>query len=650
MRTQKKYLMKKIVFTFLFMLTAGIAGAQSLLTIEKLWSLGRVSYQGISKDAHTIYYSVTVPDINENKSKTTFYAVPFGGGKATPIESVPDQMNVNAGKGSDHIKVSPDGKKVVYTKEVKLQKMHSTDIYPNLAKSNVYVYNDLNQRHWDTWEDGAYEHVFVADLVADNTLRDQDIMPNELFDCPQKPHGGDDDLTFTPDSKNIVYVCKKKSGKQYALSTNTDLYLYNIANGSTVNLTEGMMGFDTHPVFSHNGNSLAWLSMKTDGFESDKNELWVMDWTTREKKNLTENWDENVNHFVWSNDDQKIYFIAPVRGTEQLFEIDMATQKVNQITKGMFNIADLCTQNGNIMTVARTDMNHAAELYNVNLDNGSMYPLTKANDAAYANIKMCEIRERYTDLDNGDKLFSWVIYPPNFDPEKKYPVLLYCQGGPQSALSQFYSFRWNFQLMASQGYIVIAPNRTGMPGWGTQWNADISKDWGGNPMRDYLAATDDIASEPYVDKNRIGAVGASYGGYSVFMLAGIHEGRFKTFISHCGLFDLKSWYGTTEELWFANWDIGGPYWDNANRDAQYSYKNFSPSNFVDRWTSPIMIIQGGKDYRVPIEQGLQAFQAAQLKGLNSRFMYLPDENHWVLKAQNGVVWQTEFFKWLKETL
>ncbi len=642
--------MKNIVFTFLFAVVSHAAFTQSNLTIEKMWSLGRVAYQGASKDGGTIYYSVSIPDISENKNKTKFYSISINGGKASEIASVPGAINVRIEKGGENAKVSPDGRKVIYTREVKMQNHHSTDLYPSLGKSNVYVYNDLNQRHWDTWEDGAYSHVFVADNVADVALREKDIMQNEAFDCPQKPHGGDDDLIFTPDSKQIIYVTKKKSGKEYALSTNTDLFLYNIDNGSVTNLTDGMMGYDTHPVFSHNGNTLAWLSMRTDGFESDKNELWIMNWNTREKKYLTENWDENVNNFVWSNDDSKIYYTAPFHGTEQLFEIEISTLKTRQITKGMFNIADIFIQNGNTLTVSRTDMNHAAELYNVDLNTGAMYQLTHANDGNYVNIKMCDIKERYTELDNGDKLFSWVIYPPNFDPEKKYPVLLYCQGGPQSSLSQFYSFRWNFQLMASNGYIVVAPNRTGMPGWGTKWNADISKDWGGNPMRDYLAAVDDISNEEYVDKNRIGAVGASYGGYSIFMLAGIHEGRFKTFIAHDGLFDLRSWYGTTEELWFANWDIGGAYWDKQNRDAQHSYKNYNPSNFVDRWNTPIMIIQGGKDFRVPIEQGMQAFQAAQLKGIKSRFLYFPDENHWVLKTQNAIVWQTEFYKWLKETL
>ena len=642
--------MKKLAIASLLIIGCSISYAQSNLSIEKLWSLGRVAYQGISQDGATLYYSVSIPNIAENKSKTTTYAISLSGGKATEINTIPGKIDITIEKGGDNTKVSPDGKKVIYTRDVKMQKLHSTDIYPSLSKSNVYVYNDLNQRHWDTWEDGAYSHLFVADNVADHAMREKDIMGNELFDCPQKPHGGDEDFVFTPDNKGVLYVTKKKSGKEYALSTNTDLYLYQIEGGNTTNITEGMEGYDTHPVFSNNGQMLAWLSMKTDGFESDKNALWIMDWNTKTKTCLSENWDENVNHFVWSTNDEKIFFTAPIKGTEQLFEMEVTSKNIRQITSGQFNIADICVQSGNAMIVSRMDMNHAAELYSVNLESGNMVQLTHVNDAAYAQINLCDVKERFTDLENGEKLFSWVIYPPNFDPAKKYPVLLYCQGGPQSALSQFYSFRWNFQLMASNGYIIIAPNRTGMPGWGTQWNASISKDWGGNPMRDYLAAVDDIATESYVDKSRIGAVGASYGGYSVFMLAGIHEGRFKTFISHCGLFDLKSWYGTTEELWFANWDIGGAYWDKENKDAQYSYKNFSPSNFVNNWTSSIMIIQGGKDYRVPIEQGLQAFQAAQLKGIHSRFLYLPEENHWVLKPQNGMVWQTEFFKWLKETL
>lgn len=642
-------MIKKILLTFFCFVTFHLF-AQTNLSIEKLWSLGRVAYQGVSKEGNTIYFSVSIPNIQENKSNTKFYSIPINGGAPTEIASLPGQPDVKTPTGSENIKISSDGKNIAYSKEVKLQKIKGSEFYPDLQKSNIYIYNSLNQRHWDTWEDGNYSHIFVANNVADVALNEEDIMLNELFDTPQKPHGGSEDFLFTPDSKGLVYVCKKKTGTEYAVSTNTDLYYYNLQNKSTTNITDGMMGYDTNPIFSNNGKYLAWLSMKTDGFESDKNELWIMDWATKIKTNLSVNWDDNINDFLWDENDNKIYFIAPVKGTEQLFEINISNQEIKQITKGIFNIASLHFQKGNNIVVARTDMNHAAELYNVDILRGGMYQLTHVNDVAYSEVNMCPIKERYTKLETGEELFSWVIYPPNFDSNKKYPVLLYCQGGPQSSLSQFYSFRWNFQLMASNGYIVIAPNRTGMPGWGTKWNADISKDWGGNPMRDYLAAVDDISKESYTDKNRIGAVGASYGGYSVFMLAGIHEGRFKTFISHCGLFDLKSWFGTTEELWFANWDIGGAYWDKNNKEAQYSYKHFSPSNYVQNWNTPIMIIQGGKDFRVPIEQGLQAFQAAQLKGIKSRFILLPEENHWVLKAQNGIVWQEEFFKWLKETL
>jgi dipeptidyl aminopeptidase/acylaminoacyl peptidase len=409
-------------------------------------------------------------------------------------------------------------------------------------------------------------------------------------------------------------------------------------------------------MFSNDGTQLAWLSMKRDGYEADKNELWVMDWKTKTKKCVTRDWDETVSSYRWSLDNETIYFIAPFHGTEQLFQVkavtsndDMSAPVVKQITKGAFDVNGIADQNSSKIYVTRSDMNHASEVYMVDASTGEMTQLTHTNDQLYASINMCPIRERYTTLENGDQLFSWVIYPPGFDSTKKYPVLLYCQGGPQSALTQFYSFRWNFQLMASNGYIIIAPNRTGMPGWGTKWNENISKAWGADPMRDYLAAIDDISNEKYIDNDRRGAVGASYGGYSIFMLAGIHENRFKTFIAHDGLFDLKSWYGTTEELWFANFDIGGNYWDK-NRDAQNSYAKYSPSNYIDKWNTPIMIYQGGKDYRVPIEQGMQAFQAAQLKNIKSRFVYMPDENHWVMKPQTAMVWHREFYKWLKETL
>jgi dipeptidyl aminopeptidase/acylaminoacyl peptidase len=394
--------------------------------------------------------------------------------------------------------------------------------------------------------------------------------------------------------------------------------------------------------------------MAEDGYESDKNDIMVFDYKANECHNLTKDWDETVSSFVWSEDNSKIYFLAVNKGTEQLYEISLqkdlnknSAKDIRMLTNGRWDINAIVGQVGNTMVVSRTDMNHSAELFKVDLKSGDLKELTHVNKAVYDGLAMSEIEARTVKTTDGKDMLTWVIYPPGFDPTKKYPTLLYCQGGPQSALSQFYSVRWNFQLMAAQGYIIVAPNRRGMPGYGVEWNKAISGDWGGQPMKDYLSAIDDIAKEPYVDKDRLGCVGASYGGYSVYMLAGIHQNRFKTFIAHDGLFDLKSWYGTTEELFFANKDIGGSYFA---KDLPKSYKDFDPSNFVKNWNTPIMIIQGGNDFRVPIEQGLEAFQAAQLKGIKSKLLYLPEENHWVLSGQNGIVWQREFFDWLKETL
>jgi dipeptidyl aminopeptidase/acylaminoacyl peptidase len=637
--------------------------AQQLLTPEKLWELKRLSANSLSADGSTVYFSVTTPIVAENKSSTEKFSLSLLGGKPEKIAVFPNEPAVTMDNEADAIRLFPNGQKVVFSREVKVKPISGQDKYPTLTKSNALIYDDLNNRHWDTWEDGKYSHLFIADVVAGYAINEKDLMPNAAFDCPQKPHGGDEDFIVSPDNKHIIYVCKKSEGKVYAQSTNTDIFDYNVVTGATTNLSEGMKGYDTHPLYNKEGTKLAWLSMKTDGNESDKNDIVVYDIAKRTYKNLTKKWDETVEDFKWSNDGNMIYFNAPRYGTEQLFSVEVlknyspdenemeVTPKVKQITNGQFNINGLVGQSAaNTYVVSRCDMNHATELYTVDLTTGNMKELTQVNDVAYSNIKMCKVLPRTTVTEEGIKVFSWVIYPPNFDCTKKYPVLLYCQGGPQSALSQFYSFRWNFQLMASNGYIVIAPNRTGMPGWGVEHNAAISKGWGGAPMRDYLAVIDDISNEQYIDTTRRGAVGASYGGYSVFMLAGIHEGRFKTFIAHDGLFDLKSWYGTTEELWFANNDIGGNYWDLKNKAANKSYIEFSPSNYIDKWNTPIMIYQGGKDFRVGIEQGLQAFQAAQLRGIKSRLVYMPDENHWVLKAQTAMVWQQEFYKWLKETL
>ena len=615
----------------------------SVMTPELLWKLGRVSGLGVSKDGKYVLYSVSTPDVDSNKSKRKSYMIPVTGGTAMEINN-PDSLLNNKN-------LSPDGKYTLGDKEVKVKKIFGSDKYPELPKSNVYIFDNLDQRHWDEWEDGKFNHVFVTPVGKSEEAKD--IMPDEPYDCPQKPFGGDEDYVWNPDGKHVVYVSKKKYGKDYAVSTNTDLYEYDVETGTTKNLTEGRMGYDVNPAFSKDG-TMAWLSMKRDGFEADKQDLVAS--TGMGVVNLTKLRDDiNVEGFRWSDDGSHIFFWAPINGTLQLFEVDYtgATQKVpdiRQITSGDFDVNGIVAQAGNVLIVSRTDMNHAAELYAVDLGNGNMKQLTYVNDSIYNSIGKCKTERRWITTTDKKKMLVWVIYPPDFDPAKKYPTLLYCQGGPQVPLTQFYSFRWNFQLMASQGYIVVAPNRRGMQGHGTKWNEQISKDWGGQVMKDYLSAIDEVSKEKFVDKDRLGCVGASYGGYSVFMLAGMHNNRFKTFIAHDGVFDLKSWYGTTEELWFPNWDIGGPYWDKKNAVAQNSYMKFSPSNFVDKWNTPIMIIQGGKDYRVPIEQGLQAFQAAQIRGIKSKLLYLPDENHWVLSAQNALVWQHEFYKWLDETL
>lgn len=616
--------------------------AQQKMTPELLWKLGRVSSLGITADGKSIIYKVSTPSVEENKSSSKFYIIPVNGGVAKEITEYKQLLKDKY--------VSPDGKLQLTHKEIKVEKVNGKDFYPELEKATAQVYNGLDYRHWDTWNDGTHNHVGYHPVSNKDAFTD--IMPNEPYDSPQKPFGGEEDYTWSPDGKSIIYVSKKKAGTDYAISTNTDLYEYNLATKQTKNLTPNNPGYDTHPLFSPSGD-LTWLQMKRDGYEADKNDIIV-----RHKGidiNMTANWDGTVDSFTWSEDGKKIYFSAAVDGTKQLFEVNFPgitkiAITVKQVTDGMFDVNTIVGFSAGKIIAERADMNRPTEIYSYDLKTKKWTQLTKVNDAVFAGLAKSKTEKRYVTTTDGKKMLVWVILPPDFDAKKKYPALLYCQGGPQSALTQFYSYRWNFQLMAAQGYIVVAPNRRGMPGHGVEWNEQISKDWGGQVMKDYLSAIDDVAKEPYVDKARLGAIGASYGGYSVFYLAGMHNKRFKTFISHCGVFNLQSMYGTTEEVFFTNWDSGGPYWEKDNAVAQKTYTEFNPVNFVTKWDTPILIIQGGKDYRVPIGQGQEAFQAAQLQGIKSRFVYFPDENHWVLKPQNAMVWQREFFKWLAETL
>lgn len=663
----------KLKYSLLALAAPFLMNAQQVMTPEILWTLKKVGVQAVSPDQSSLIYKVGQVDLKTEKTKNENYFLNVINNQSSKIdlgkkalvqwdknglyaqEGEKIYLSKDSGKTwtefytigeADNIVISPDGKKIAFSKQVLVEKLMGKYKYADTPKTTAQIYTDLNHRHWDYFNEGKYNHVFVVN-TSSSVDSAKDLLEGKTWDSPQRPFGGAEDFVFSPDSSKLLYVTKPKSGKEYSTSTNTDIFAYDLASATTKNLTEGMMGYDVNPKFSPDGKWLLWQSMEREGYEADKNDIVVMDWKTGAKSNMTGNWDESVTGTAfWSSDSKSIYFNAAFRGTVQLFSVDLKNAKVSQITKGNFDVTDIFAEGKKSLLVSKTDINHASELFSVNLKNGELSQVTDVNKNTYAKLAQGKSELKMVKTSDGKEMGVWFHYPPNFDPNKKYPTLVYCQGGPQSGLTQFFSTRWNFALMAANGYVVVAPNRRGMPGWGTKWNEAISKDWGGQPMRDYLAATDYAKTLPYVDGDRVAAVGASYGGYSVFMLAGIHENRFKTFIAHDGLFDMKSWYLTTEELWFANWDLGSP-WEKPLPKA---YTEFNPSNFVDKWNKPIMIFQGGIDYRVPYEQGQEAFQAAKLRGLKSKLVYFPNENHWVLHPQNGLVWQREFFDWLKETL
>ena len=664
----------KIKHTLIAIAAPFLMNAQNVMTPETLWTLNKIGVSAVSPDQSSLIYSLGKTDLKteKNNKKNYFFSVKNGNatsldlGKKSLIQwdkngiyaQEGDKIYVSKDAGKtwtdfytlgevDNVIISPDGKKIAFSKEVLVEKLMGKEKYSDVPKSTAQIYNDLNHRHWDRFNEGKYNHIFVVN-VSETADKAKDLLEGKPWDSPQRPSGGSEDFLWNPDSTQLLYVTKPLSGAEYAQSTNTDIFAYDLKSGMVKNLTESNKGYDVNPKFSPDGKYLSWQSMERNGFEADKNDVKILDLKSGITTNLTKAWDESVVGSVfWSQDSKNIYFTTAWKGTMQLFSLNRKTSKIQQVTKGDFDVSDIYAENSNSLLVSRTDMNHNADLFSVDVKNGAMKQLTEVNKETYAKITPSKTELKMVKTTDGKEMGVWFIYPPNFDPAKKYPTLLYCQGGPQSALTQFFSVRWNFALMAANDYIVVAPNRRGMPGWGTKWNEEISKDWGGQPMRDYLAAADFAKTLPYVDGDRMGAVGASYGGYSVFMLAGIHENRFKTFIAHDGLFDMKSWFLTTEELWFAKWDLGGSPYDNP---TPKSYTEFNPSNYVNKWNKPMMVIQGGIDYRVPYEQGQEAFQAAKLKGLKTKFLYFPNENHWVLHPQNGLVWQREFFEWLKETL
>ena len=621
--------------------------AQNKLTPELLMQMGRVNGLGISKNKQFVLYSVSTPDIEQNKMIRKNYYIPVSGGSSVEITNIDSLMKND--------KVSPDSMYKLTVDTIKLDKVYGTDFYPSLAKSNVQIYNSIGYHNWDHWEDGKYFHLVLLPIKDSINKTRKDLLENEPYNSPRKNYSGmlgGNDYMWSPDSKHIAYVCKKITGNAAALTANFDVYEYNIESGTTKNITSGNPGLDNSPAYNIMGD-MAWLQVSRSERFSDKCDISIRNGSLQ--TNLTKNRDDiSVVSFIWSNDASTIFFIAPVNGTLQLFAVNnpgktKSSPSIKQITHGDYDIDNIIGQAGNRLLVAREDMNHARELFSVDSNSGEMIQLTHVNDEINKSLAVCKTVKRFVTTSDHKKMLAWVIYPPGFDSSKKYPSLLYCEGGPHSSLTQFFSFRWNFKLMASMGYIVIAPSRRGMPGFGVKWNEEIYKDWGGQVIDDYLSAIDDLSGESYIDKNRRGCVGASFGGYSVFALEGRHLGRFKTFIAHDGVFDFKSFYGTTDINFVGNEEMGGPYWDQKDESVQRAYQQ-SPSNLVKNWNTPILIIHGGKDFRVSIEQSEQAFTAAELRNIKSRFLYFPEENHWVLSPQNSLVWQHEFYKWLDETL
>lgn len=650
-------------------------------TPEALMAMGAVTDPQVSPDGNKVLYGIKFESIEQNKSNRELWVMDIDGSNATRItktaKSEQNAVWIEGGKkiaflypdgdkmqiwtmnpdgtnrkvvskieaGVDGFVLSPDETKIAIISQVKWRE-DSKDIYPEYDKADVRIINDMMYKHWDEWVK-TIPHSFVADFDGNSVTNVVDMLKDEPFEAPMKPFGGVESLAWTPDSNNVVYVSRKKEGKEYSLSTNSDLYIYNVETGETKNLTEGMMGYDTCPTFSKTGKYLAWLSMENDGYESDMNRIFIMDMETGEKKHLTANWDYAADNIAWSPNEKSVIFTAPYQGCTPMFKIDIETLNVETIADGEYDYAAIVPVNNETILTLRHSLQEPNEIYLINA--GEIKKITSVNEKLLTELNNVTVKKVLVPTTDGKEMTTWVVLPPNFDESKKYPAILYCQGGPQQPVSQFWSSRWNLRLMASQGYIVIAPNRRGLPGFGSEWNAQISGDYPGQNMKDYLAAVDYMKKESYVDGENIGAVGASYGGFSVYWLAGNHEGRFKALIAHAGIFNMEAQYLETEEMWFANWDMGGAFWEKDNKIAQRTFA-CSPHKYVKNWTAPILITAGELDYRILSSQAEMAFNAATLLGVPSKMVLFPTENHWILKPQNSLIWQKEFFGWLDKYL
>lgn len=670
--------------------------AAGRLTPEVMWKMSRAGSSSLAPDGKTLLYALTDYNMSENKGVTTIWTedmatqtttrltdnasnniAPRWSADGAKIYFLSDrsgsmqlwEMNAQGGNAhqlSDFEKdiegfgISPRGDKAWYVQKVHVADRRSSDMHKDMDKSKARIYDDLMARHWDYWDEGDHMHLFVADFGIGGLQPGTDIVgAGAAWDVPLAPYFDMAEIAWNNAGTKLAYTCKPLTGTAYAVSTDSDIFVYDIETGATQNLCKPlagkvhynamvrreptMPGYDKYPVWSPDDTKIAFLSQRRAGNESDKARLFLYDFGTSRMEDLTEDFDYNAQNVVWENND-RIWFIAPIEATHQICQIEPSVGEVEVVTAGDHDINAFTMAGGRIAAEVCT-ISMATEFFDVAPADGTMTRVSQINKPVYDHIRMGEVRKRWVETTDGKQMLTWVILPPDFDPAKKYPVLLYCQGGPQSVVSQFWSYRWNFQLMAAQGYVVVAPNRRGLPSFGQEWLDQISGDYAGQNIRDYLSAIDDVAKEPWADSNRMGCVGASYGGYSVYFLAGCHEKRFKAFIAHCGIFNFESMYGETEELFFINNDYGGPYWDKSNAVAQRSYAN-SPHKFVDKWDAPMLIFTGEYDFRIPYTQSLQAFTAARVRGIPARLVEFENEAHQVFQPQNALVWNREFFGWL----
>lgn len=652
------------------------------LTPEMLLEMVRIG--GFSYTTEGVVYEATYPSIKDNSFTKKFYIIDRNGTKRTFAEGMKGlstprwikgtkriafmkedekgdaQLYTMNSDGSNLIQItdveggiedylfSPDNQSLLYIRSIKYGKT-AHDYYPDLDKATGRIITDLMYKHWDEWVT-SIPHPFLATIGNEPIQHGKDLLEGEPYEAPMRPWNGISDFAFSPDSKYIAYASRKKTGLEYSISTNSDIYLYDIASGTTRNLTEGMMGYDTNPIFSPDGKKIYWLSMERDGYESDLIRLFEQDLKTGNKRWLTEGFEYNVENPHITADGQTIYFTACINATTGLHSINVKTRRISDLSTGVFDMVGFeYNEADKSFVCAVQSLLHPTELYTLNPKKGELKQLTHDNDATMSRLGEVRCEKRMIQTTNGEKMLTWVLYPTNFDANKKYPSILYCQGGPQDPVSQFWSYRWCPRIMAEQGYIVILPNRHGVPSFGKAWNEQISGDYGGQNMQDYMSAADELKKEPYVDNDRMGCVGASYGGFSVYWLAGHHNGRFACFIAHAGIFNLESQYLETEEKWFANWDMGGAPWEKDNAVAQRTFAT-SPHHFVDQWTAPILVIHGERDYRILASQGMMAFDAARMRGIPCEMLIYPDETHWVSQPQNALLWQRTFFSWLDRWL